>query len=84
MNRYANDLEHLKDDDLLDEVRRARSAQLNVNRIGKTRAIGMCYAANAELVKRFGVDGERKYSAKFGDTIKRSRSQQLVAAYRSV
>ncbi|HEX2528498.1 MAG TPA: hypothetical protein VHL31_19630 [Geminicoccus sp.] len=83
MIRYANDLEHLKDDDLLEEVQRARMAQQNVNRIGRTRAIGMCYAANTELTKRFGADGERRYSARFGDTIKRSRSQQLAAAYRS-
>jgi hypothetical protein len=67
MRRYADQLKILNEDDLLNEVHQARTTQQNVHRLGKTRAIGKCYAANLELQNRFGAEAEKKYKNRFGD-----------------
>jgi hypothetical protein len=83
MNRYADQLKILKEEDLLEEVHRARVAQRNVYRLGKTRAIGKCYAANLELQNRYGVEAEKKYQDRFGDVSRRSAGWSLAEGLRS-
>jgi hypothetical protein len=83
MIRYAGHLKNLNENDLLEEVHRARVAQRNVHRLGKTRAIGKCYAANLELQSRFGAEAEKKYKNRFGELPRFSAGRSSASGLRS-